>query len=620
MSGTPEISRASIPLSITAFVLLAASAWLLLHLYWGIQHDAVLYTMQGLAHLHPDFYANDVFLRYGSQDRYSLFGALYGQVIGALGVDHAAALMTLLSQIALLLGGWSLARRQTAPHVALLSVTLLAVLELPYGSGGVFTLMEDFVTPRELSEGLALGAIAAMLSGRRWLALALLTASLGIHPLMALGAILWAGAFYSSARSHGFKILGLALLLLVLMLAAALLQSPVSGHREWAALAINRAPYLVLSNWTVVAWSNLSRPIAALLVLAVATPDHTTRRLTRVALGVSLTGLLLTFVGADWLRLLPVLQLQPWRWTWIAVALSALMLPLIVRHLWSQGLLGRTALALLLTVYFFEDEIYAPLIGLMAVVAAWLAFKPPGFVRLSHQRLIFWGAVLALVIGVGWDFANRFVYAKIPYVQFAGLPPVVTTIRRITRDSFFPALLMTGCWWLVFQVRWQTPRFALLAMGLVGFATTAELAVTRYSFHSYPSSLYAAFSPWRQLIAPGSEVLWTGDPLKTWIYLERPTFFADQQLSTTLFSQTAANVLQQRFAELQPILISEGVVMSGDTAANAAAATVTLGEVCAHAPVQYVVTRHPFLAAPLAVLPKDLPMPYGGLKLFECRP
>jgi hypothetical protein len=616
-----EASRAAIRLPMTAFVLLAAAAWLLLHLYWGLQHDAELYTMQGLAHLHPDFYANDVFLKYGSQDRYSLFGALYGQVIGALGVDHAAALMTLLSQIALLLGGWSLARRLTAPHVALLSVTLLAVLELPYGSGGVFTLMEDFVTPRGLSEGLALGAMAAMLSGRRWLASGLLTASLAIHPLMALGAILWLGADHVSARWHGFKILGLALLVLVLVLSAfALLQSPLTGHREWAALAINRAPYLVLSNWSAVAWSNLSRPIAALLILTVVTPDLATRRVARVTLGVSLTGLILTFIGADWLQLLPVLQAQPWRWTWIAVALSALVLPAIVTRLWLLGLFGRTALALLLTVYFFQDEVYAPLIASLAVLAAWLAVRHPGVMRPNHQRLILCGAVLVLLVGVGWDTANRFVYAQIPYVQFAGLPPAVTMLRRITRGSFFPALLVMGCWWLVFRVRWRTVRFTLLGMGLLAFPMTAAWAVTRYCLVSYPPALYAAFTPWRRLIAPGSEVLWTGNPLKTWIYLERPTYFADQQLSTTLFSQTAANVLQQRLAELQPFLISEGVVTSGDKAANTAAATVTLAEVCAHAAVRYVVTRHHFAAIPLAAQPRDLAAPYGGLQLFECEP
>jgi hypothetical protein len=619
MSAHPRAAPLSSQSALVAFGLLAAAAWQLLHLYWGIQHDGVLYTMQVLAHLHPDFYANDVFLRYGSQDRYTLFGGLYGLFIGAFGVDHAAALLTLLSQLLLLGCGWSLARRLNAPDVALLAVALLAVLELPYGSGGVFTLMEDFVTPRELSEGLVLGAMAALLADRRALAALLLAASAMIHPLMALGGILWLALVQiGTYRRAGWSVGALLLLGLLALLGVALLQPSVAERRDWALLAIYRAPYLVLSQWSAVAWSNLSRPLAVLGALAIVTSDALIRRLTLAALAVCIAGLLATLIGADWLRLMPVLQLQPWRWSWIAVAFGTLMLPALAGQLWSLGALGRTALALLLTVYFFQDEIYTPLVALMALISASLAIRRPAPLAPSYQQLILGGALSLMLIGIAWDIANRFVYAKIPYVEFAGMPSV-TTLRRITRGSFFPAVLLLGCWWLIFRVRAVAVRRSMLGAGLLALLATLLLAGNRYSRAAYPSSVYAAFAPWRRLIAPGSEVLWSGDPLKTWVYLERPTFYADQQLSTILFSYTAATVMQQRYAQLQPFLLSEGVVMSRDEAAGRAAQAVTLSDVCSRASVRYVVTRHHFLAEPLAVLPGNLPFPYGGLKLFECR-
>ena len=51
-------------------------------------------TLQALAHLKPDLLSNDIFLRFGSQDNYTLFSPLYAAVISLLGVEPAASLLT----------------------------------------------------------------------------------------------------------------------------------------------------------------------------------------------------------------------------------------------------------------------------------------------------------------------------------------------------------------------------------------------------------------------------------------------------------------------------------------------------------------------------------------------
>src|SRR6187549_3157268 len=58
------------------FVALAATAialWIAGVGYHGVMHDARLYSLQALARLHPDLYGQDLYLRFGSQDRFTFF-------------------------------------------------------------------------------------------------------------------------------------------------------------------------------------------------------------------------------------------------------------------------------------------------------------------------------------------------------------------------------------------------------------------------------------------------------------------------------------------------------------------------------------------------------------------
>ena len=63
-------------LGLLVWGLLALATWALSHRYLGLFHDARLYTLQALARLHPALSA-DVFLRFGSQDRFTIFSPLY---------------------------------------------------------------------------------------------------------------------------------------------------------------------------------------------------------------------------------------------------------------------------------------------------------------------------------------------------------------------------------------------------------------------------------------------------------------------------------------------------------------------------------------------------------------
>src|ERR1700694_3272409 len=83
-------------LEVTVLLLLCVIAWALSHGYRGIFHDAGLYTLQALARLAPAALGQDVFLRFGSQDRYTIFSPIYADFRRPKGMGAAAATLSFI--------------------------------------------------------------------------------------------------------------------------------------------------------------------------------------------------------------------------------------------------------------------------------------------------------------------------------------------------------------------------------------------------------------------------------------------------------------------------------------------------------------------------------------------
>ena len=67
--------------SVWSRLLLVAAVYLIARPYWGIAHDAQIYVGQALNLSHPGLLANDLFFRYGSQDRFTIFSAIFGPLV-----------------------------------------------------------------------------------------------------------------------------------------------------------------------------------------------------------------------------------------------------------------------------------------------------------------------------------------------------------------------------------------------------------------------------------------------------------------------------------------------------------------------------------------------------------
>src|SRR5689334_19935539 len=122
--------------------------WMVQHVFLGIWHDAQIYTLQALARITPEKLGNDLFLRYGSQDRFTIFSAVYARAIEMFGIESAPAIITLVCEIGFCAAFVLLARRVLPARFVWLALAIVLLVPLTYGARKVFYLVEDFTTPR----------------------------------------------------------------------------------------------------------------------------------------------------------------------------------------------------------------------------------------------------------------------------------------------------------------------------------------------------------------------------------------------------------------------------------------------------------------------------------------
>jgi hypothetical protein len=533
LQGTPGSDLP--PLASLAFGLCALSLWMLLLPYLGVANDTVFYTMQGLAHLRPDLYGNDLFLRFGSQDQFTLFGRLYAWCIRLFGINHGASVMTLASQIALFWAAWNLARRLTNARAALLGTAALIVLNQPYGAHGLFHVLEPFATPRPLAQALVLWG-TAMLMARRDVAAALLYAVAAlIHPIMACAGfalMIWMRRvlpYWKSAATLG--VLGIALL----TAAARWLPAPgIHIDASWLDFIHRTVPYLELSSWSRNDWIRLLLPVATLAMGVVAFGRSDAGEFSGATLGVVITGTVVTLIGVDWLHLRYLTQAQPWRLQWLGEVVMTLTLPALWANLWQRGPLGRSAMTLILTAYCFQDAIYCAPIAALAIAISYLAARAPTSVPLRSQSMVLVGAYILLIGGATWSILNGLMSAHLPLETYPG-PSYAAIARSFASGSLLGIALLVTAWRFSVQDARALSAGCVATVSAIAMTFLLPSTVSAWTRITYSPSAIDAFSPWRDQIPPGTEVLFTPSPLNAWIYLQRPSYITADQRASGIF-------------------------------------------------------------------------------------
>jgi hypothetical protein len=609
-------------LGLLVMVLLWALTWALSHPYKGIFHDAQLYTLQALARLHPDSLSHDVFLRLGSQDRYTLFSPLYAALIHWLGTEPAAAVLTVTLQLGFLLGAAALVRTVVPGTSALVGMAVLSAIPGTYGAADIFTCIESFVTPRMGAEALVLGSLAAALHGRSRLAWALLVPAILLHPVMA-GAGL-AGLLCLHVPSPRPKLaaalVGIAVALL--FLASLAPADSLSGRFDtnWLSMVEHRSPYLFLANWSLEDWGQTAVYLATLAVGARSLPPDDVqmpaagraRRLARVALLTGLGGLALTLVACDGLRLVLLTQLQPWRWLWLATAVAALLLPAIAVACWRVGPAGKTAAVLLVAAWIFGS-------GTFALVTAALTVATPLTKRLrpDEARWVLYGACALLLIAVSLRIAGNLLFADVFYLD-PRIPLWIRKAASFVHDGAVPLAAILFAVWLASRPRGTPGLVVLAAVSAATLLTLLPEVWAGWSQQKFPRAMQAQFAPWRALIPPGAEVFWSESGPEAWVLLDRPSYLSVVQTSGVVFSRAAALEMQRRALALSAVVPPTAFMNFSGGGAGIGPSREQLERACATGEVEFVVSGVALGWAPLATLPREVWHPSHGLRLYRC--
>lgn len=541
--------------------LLALAGWCVQHGYIGVGHDGMLYAFQAIATEDRAQLLDDLYLRYGSQDSYTIFSPVYRAVFALFGFEYGAMAMVVAGQalwIAAALGAlWALVGRRD-PLLFAVAAVFLAAMEPHYGVTGALIYAEGFATPRLWAEALSLLGVLCLLN-RRWAAAALVFAvSFTLHPIMTLVAL--AFVFLCLAAVDWRWLLaapaGLALLSLGIVLEIGPLKDALARFDpEWLEIVQLRSPQLFVDGWPFITWLAIYER-ALILAAAAALSDGPLRRFFLAGIAAFIIGVAATWIGADVMENVLIVQIQPWRIFWPAHALAMVGLALIVVRASEAPAPGRrpmivAAVALALSVATID---LTP-VGHIAAVAAALAVLIIVMMRRAKGRaasalrfILAAAALAACALGLGFSAQNLIRGAALldeGMRRAGGLPLWVGTL---------PALAALGALAIAFLRRRAPWRFMTAAAAVVAVAGLASWD-RRTAWSVYVEENFGTLGDGALSTPPEGIVFWQGQQaaLSSWFGLLRKTYLSWPQGAGVVFNRGTAIEYERRSRLAEPI-------------------------------------------------------------------
>jgi hypothetical protein len=524
-------------------ILLCVNAWALP--YAGMVHDARLYGIQAINRIENGSFGGDLYLQFGSQDRFTYFSSVAVPIVRILGLRPAFLLIYLVSTAVFLWGTQRVVLGLCENRlVASLALIFMATTPMTFAGMGTFYVNESFTTPRIAANGLILWALALLLEQKSWNALLLIVLALALHPLMACGGLLVYLAYLCAQRFTKWHLIALGLVFLAggTLVFSDILAGRLLGRMdgEWRDAVRRANPYSSPSEWEAEDWMYIVGALA--IALAACTgPLHsaTRRRMMACVAGVAVAGTVIHVTACQLYYALPF-QGQGYRWLWL---LQYLQIPcglLLIFRWWRQETLAMRAAAVVLAAYLGGTVDRLEILILLPSLAAfafYLAAPPQGM----RQRL----GLILFFLGVGWLLFHevRALHAYwvevIPFIDF--LEYMRTAPRALLRFSRWSLAILgiLGLAWFFTSRRALGYALAAAAVLLqVGYFAAARAAYTA----NPPAGIPLVREYLKEHGNPQSPTIyWPGGRVEhLWFDLHANSYFEPVQIAGNAFSRENA--------------------------------------------------------------------------------
>ena len=508
--------------------------WILFFPYAGIAHDAQLYTLQALSHVAPELYQNDIFLRFGSQDRFTFFSPVYAFLIELLGVEWAGALLTLIGHC-LFISAFFLLAKQVMPYgIAVFAVGLILAFSSSYGAERVFYYIELFVTPRMLSEAFVLFSVVAWLTKKNIMAAVLLLVATLLHPLMAAAGFVFLLSSVYIAYWRRLSLLIITTCALLLLAHHAQFLTRWQFDDEWLGIIESRNTYLFFYYWSIDDIANALMPLVSLIIAYVLANGEVEKRLVIASLFTGVMAVLVHGLGSDFLHITLVTQGQAWRWFWLVTLVAILFLPNIILRLWQAKAAGRTIAVTLIAAWLMRSQLFGLLVAVWALVLV-IALKK------NWGTVFFWalskwmGLALLLLPVVLLIVVNHF-HINVFFALISGSR--VQDFPGIWHECALPIYLFWVCI-LVFVSNHNALHISV-ATSILLAACMVFLFLGKSWLPDNGGVKGQYMDKLRAQIPVGEDVLTFGPPSTIWIGLQRPSYLSRIQMAGIVFSRATA--------------------------------------------------------------------------------
>jgi len=537
-----------------------ASLWLLKHPYSGIWHDGVIYTFMALKDLYPDNFAGDLFIKFGSQDSYTLFPQIYALLIKSFGIYKSALMLTVFGQLLWIFAAVSLFRIFLKGKELCIALAILFFMRSYYWGFNVFQYAEPFVNPRIFSEALCILGATCILKGRYIISVLLFIFSFLIHPLITLGAGFI--VYIYLALTYPRVLFSAPILVAAIFFLGIFKIEPFAGvfrviSPEWHQIIKERFHYLFSVQWPLKDWAELFFSISITAAACLFSKGVMRRLFWGSIIGVC-CGMLVNIIGGELLKNEFIMQIQAWRCLWFLQFISALSAAVLIINILK---LEENKLLLcsffVLTWYGLSLGVISfgiTLIFLYLCVRASRDDLPPVKILRPVAFLII---VIVIIINII-------------------LPDIIIMIRLLIKNYFNITLSLQFAEYALFNL------FLPLVLTLVIFyfyyhwGKKPGRMMIFLSFAVLILSLAAwdRQSPWskmlesnqddtvffRDILPPNATILWDASSEIPWFGARKPSYISSQQGCGVLYNQKTAHEYAKRVNLILPLLDEKSLV------------------------------------------------------------